>query len=465
MIIAHKIELVPNNKQKTHFKQAFGCSRLAYNWGLAKWIEHYKEQGKSISHLELKKKFNSIKETEFPFVYNVSKWAVQQPFFQLNEAIKRFFDKKGGYPKFKKKKEGHGSYYICGDSVNIKRKENSSKSYLQVPRLGLVKMREQLRFEGKIQNVVISQYGEKFFASFCIEITQEEYERTHKRAANTQEAIGIDMGIKSFLSLSNGLDIIGPKPLDKGMKKLKRLSKRLSKKIRAKKKEEALKKEKVQEKDKKTLHKLNQQASSDGNIGTNEIKNKIASELKAKTKHIVQKEELKYSNYKKQQRKLLRAHRRIANIRKDYIQKLTTILVRNFSTFGVENLNVKGMVKNHRLARAINDMSFYEFIRQLEYKCEAYSRKLIKADRFFPSSKTCSHCGNIKKTLTLKERVYNCDKCGASIDRDRNASINLLKFAIGQISKIGSVGAKFKPVDLRSLQSCLNKNKIVFCKE
>lgn len=146
--IAHKIELIPNNKAKTHFKKAFGCSRFAYNWGLAKWQEYYK-QGIKVSHFDLIKEFNSIKKEQFPFVYEVSKCATERPFFNLKSAFDKFFrDLKQGkvsYPKFKTKKNNSGSYYLGNSQAVIK-----DRKYLRVPNLGLVKMREELRFNGKI---------------------------------------------------------------------------------------------------------------------------------------------------------------------------------------------------------------------------------------------------------------------------------------------------------------------------
>ena len=178
LTISHKIELIPNNKAITHFKKAFGCSRLAYNWGLAKWQEYYK-QGIKKSQLELKKEFNAIKKEQYPFVYEVSKYATQQPFLNLNLAFNKFFkDLKQGkisYPKFKKKKENFGSYYIGGDQVVIK-----DNKYLKVPNYGLVKMREAIRFNGKINSVTISCKANKFYASFSLQITKDEYNDTHK---------------------------------------------------------------------------------------------------------------------------------------------------------------------------------------------------------------------------------------------------------------------------------------------
>jgi putative uncharacterized protein ORFB len=178
--ISHKIELVPNNKAKTHFKKAFGCARLAYNWGLAKWQEYYK-QGIKKSHLDLIKEFNAIKREQFPFVYEVSKYATQRPFFHLNSAFDKFFrDLKQGkvsYPQFKKKRDNFGSYYIGGDQVVIK-----DSKYLKVPNLGLVKMRENLRFNGKINSATISQKGDKFFVSFSMQIDKPaNWENTLRR--------------------------------------------------------------------------------------------------------------------------------------------------------------------------------------------------------------------------------------------------------------------------------------------
>lgn len=410
--ISNKIELVPNNKAKTHFKKAFGCARLAYNWGLAKWQEYYK-QGTSKSHFELIKEFNTIKKEQFPFVYEVSKYATQQPFFNLRFAFDKFFkDLKQGkvsYPRFKKKRDNFGSYYIGGDQVRIK-----NEKYLKVPNLGLVKMREKLRFNGKINSYTISQKGDKFFVSFSMQITKEEYIRTHPKAKRNNLALGVDLGLKSFLSLSNGLEIKAPKPLNKLNKLLIKRSRQLSKKQYAKTKQEALQ----------------------------GIK--------------------KSKNYQKASIKLNKLHQKIANIRSDFLHKLTSSLVKNVQYFSLEDLNVKGMLKNHKLARSLSDVSFYEFKRQLEYKSRYNDREIYQVDRFYPSSKTCSNCGSIKKDLTLKDRIYNCDKCGISINRDYNASLNLLSQLKQQ--QIGLVQPEFTPEDLKALQYDLAINNIVTSK-
>jgi len=285
--------------------------------------------------------------------------------------------------------------------------------YLNVPKLGLVKMREKLRFEGKITSVTISQKGDKFFASFNMKISKEEYIRTHPKAKSNNLALGIDLGLKSFLSLSNGLEVKAPKPLDRLERLLVRRSRQLSKKQHAKTKQEALQGVK------------------------------------------------RSNNYQKASIKLNKTHRRIANIREDFLHKTTSCLVKNVQYFSLEDLNVQGMMRNHRLAKSIADVSFGEFKRQLEYKAEYNGREIYQVDRFYPSSKLCSNCGSLKEDLTLSDRVYCCDKCGTRLDRDYNASLNLLS----QLKKhIGRVPPEFTPADLTALQEDLAINRLVTSK-
>ena len=322
-----------------------------------------------------------------------------------------FSDLKKGqinYPQFKKKRENFGSYYISNDQVVIK-----NEKYLKIPNLGLVKMREKLRFNGKLSYLTISQEGGKFFASFNMQITKEEYIRTHPKAKATQLAVGIDLGLKTFLSLSNGLEIKAPKPLDRLERLLVRRSRQLSKKQHAKTKQEALQ-------------------------GVKRSK-----------------------NYQKASIKVNKTHRRIANIRGNFLHKTTSCLVKNVQYFSIEDLNIQGMMRNHRLAKSLADVSFYEFKRQLTYKAEYNGREIHQVDRFYPSSKLCSNCGSLKADLTLSDRVYCCDKCGTRLDRDYNASLNLLS----QLKKhIGGVHPEFTPADLTALQEDLTINRLVTSK-
>lgn len=405
--ISHKIELKPNNKAKTHFKKAFGCARLAYNWGLAKWQENYK-QGIKSSIYDIRKEFNAIKKEQYPFAYEVSACATMQPFRDLDKAFKKYFAdlKKGkvSYPKFKRKKDNQGSYHI--DSCQIIIKDNK---YLKIPNLGLVKMKEKLRFDGKINNVVISQKANKFFASFCMEITREKYKRTHKQVKENRTSIGIDLGISSFATLSNGLVITSPKPLDKLTRLLTKRQRQLNKKVHP------------------------------------------------KTKGEVSKGVKKSNNYVKASNKLAKLHTRIVNIRLDFIHKLTSHLVRNYDCIGLETLQVSNMLKNHRLAKSLSDVSLSKFNEILEYKARYNGVSITRADRFYPSSKTCSHCGAVKSKLSLSQRVYVCDECGYKIDRDLNASINLAKL-------LGQVLPKVTPADLTALLDDLVINNLTTSK-
>lgn len=430
--ISHKIELIPSNKQKTYFRKAFGCARLAYNWGLAEWKRRYKE-GEKVDAYGLKKSFNAIKKDEYPFVLEVTKYATQQPFINLGKAFKKFFEdlKKGvvSYPQFKKKKDNEGSFYIGGDQISLSdinlnskafKKISHNKSlkhqYLRVPNLGWVKMTERLRFIGKVNGVVISQQGNKYFASFSVQITEEEYKRTHPKACSDKanRKAGIDLGIKSALILSDGVAVDNPKPLKKNLRKIKRISRQLDKRTHARTKQERLEGKK------------------------------------------------KSNNYRKLSVKLSNAHRKVSNIRRDFMQKVTTILTTHYSRIALEDLNVKGMTRNHRLAQSVSDVAFGELCRQIEYKSQLNGVKVLKADRFYPSSKTCSVCGNIKQDLKLSDRTYHCDKCGAVIDRDYNASLNLLSLIIKK--QIGIDCPESTPEDLTALLSCFARNGIATSK-
>ena len=433
--IAHRTELKPNNKQKTYFRKASGCARLAYNWGLAEWKRMY-EAGEKPNGRKLRTQFNAIKKEQFPFVYEVTKCATEQPFENLQSAFDNFFrDLKQGkvsYPQFKKKRDNEGSFYIQADKIRLSETNKNSKKfanlahnergkhqYICMPNLrgGWVKMAEHIRFNYvKINNVCISQSGDKFYASFSLEITEDEYRRTHRHveAVDANRKVGIDMGIKSALILSDGIAIENPKPLKKNQRKIKRLSRQLNKRFHPKTKEERL----------KGVRKSN--------------------------------------NYMKMSVRLAHAQGRVANIRRDFLHKVTSILTTHYGVIAIEDLNVKGMVKNHRLAQAINDVSFGELRRQIEYKAKTNGVKVVKADRFFASSKTCSVCGEKKEVLSLSDRIYRCEHCGAVIDRDWNASLNLLGLLVNH--KIGTDYPESTPADLTALLSRFSISGIVTSK-
>ena len=434
--IAHRIKLEPNNRQKTYFRKAFGCARLAYNWGLAEWKRMY-EAGEKPNGREIRKRFNAIKKEQFPFVLEVTKCATDQSFTNLQRAFDQFFNDlklgKVSYPQFKKKRDNEGSFYIQSDCIVLSETNKNSKNfakiahnesgkhqYIHLPNMkkgGWVKMAEHIRFNyAKINNVIISQSGGEYYASYSLEITEEEYCRTHPHVQPVDEnrKVGIDVGIKSALILSDGIAIDNPKPLKNNLRKIKRLSRQLSKRVHPKTKEERLKGAK------------------------------------------------KSNNYMKLSVRLAKAQGRVANIRRDFLQKVTTILTTHYGEIAIEDLNVKGMTRNHRLAQAINDVSFGEMRRQIEYKAAMNGVKVTKADRYFASSKTCSVCGEKKEKLSLADRTFCCKHCGAVLDRDYNASLNLLGLLVNH--KIGTDYPESTPADLTALLSRFSVNGIATSK-
>ena len=389
VIRGHIIRLDPTNKQATHFSKACGVARLAYNWALGQWKKQYEQdknyrddcQAKGItidenrlnkpSQGKLRKQLNAIKREQFPFMLEVTKCSPQLAIMQLGDAFKRFFKGESKYPQFRKKGV-NDRFSLSNDQFKLKLKKD--KPFIQIPNLGLVKMRENLRFDGKILCAKVFTKGGQWFVSIAVELdnnTQVRQLKTNQtlKTLKTGNAVGIDLGITDLATLSTGEKIQAPKPLKNKLKKLQRLSKQLSRKQK----------------------------------GSN--------------------------NREKAKTKLSRLHYQISCIRKDFLHKLTTNLVKKFDVICIENLNTKGMVKNRQLSRAINDLGFYELKRQLIYKANQWGKSIKELDRFYPSSKTCSCCGVKLDELPLSVRNWTCPNCNTNHDRDINASINILNQA------------------------------------
>jgi putative transposase len=365
MILAHKIEMHCNNKQRTYFAKACGTARFAYNWALAQWSQQYEAHKADTTRPKpnqgaLRKQLNAIKREQFPWMLEVTKNAPQMAIIQLGEAFKRFFNGQAKYPRFKKKGI-NDSFTLTNDQFKL----DDSLSRIKIPSLGWVYLREPLRFQGKILSATVSRQADRWMVSISVD-TENLY---HLPPAKNQGVVGVDLGVKALATLSTGEVITGSKPLRTLLSRLKRLSRSLSRKPKGS------------------------------------------------------------ENRKKAQMRLAKLHRRIANIRKDTLHKLTSSLTQRFHTIGIEDLNVRGMMANGKLAKSIADMGFYEFKRQLDYKAQMRGNAIVIADRWFPSSKTCSVCGTIKQDLTLKERVFKCE-CGHQQDRDLNAAVNLAKYAV-----------------------------------
>ncbi|WP_395143197.1 RNA-guided endonuclease InsQ/TnpB family protein [Moraxella atlantae] len=377
VIRGHIIRLDPTDKQATYFAKACGVARLAYNWALAEWQTQYQADkayrddclAKGIeiditklnkpSQGSLRKQLNAIKRTQFPFMMEVTKCSPQLAIMQLGDAFKRFFKGEAKYPKFRKKGVDD-RFSLSNDQFRIDGKR------IKIPNLGWVRMSEPLRYHGKILSAKIFKKGGEWFVSIAVELSQ-----AITLKPKTGKSVGIDLGVKDLLVLSNGIKVQAPKPLKTQLTKLRRLNKQLSRKQK----------------------------------GSN-------NRAKAKTK-------------------LSRLHAKISNIRQDFSHKLTTQLVKGYDVICIENLNVKGMAQNRKLSRAISDLGFYEFKHQLIYKANQWGKVVKEVDRFYPSSKTCSNCGFImaKADLTLNVRNWQCPSCHKQHDRDVNASINILNNA------------------------------------
>ena len=374
-IRGHIIALDPNNTQATYFKKACGVARFAYNWALGQWEKQYEQDkqyrndclNKGIqidetklnkpSQGKLRKQLNSIKRQQFPFMLEVTKCSPQLAIMQLGDAFKRFFKGESKYPQFRKKGV-NDRFSLSNDQFRIDGKR------IKIPNLGWVKMRENLRFDGKILSAKVFTKGGKWFVSIAVELSE-----TTKPLPKTGKSVGLDLGITDLATLSDSTKIQAPKPLKNKLKKLRQLNKSLSRKQK----------------------------------GSNNRE-------KAKTKPS-------------------RLHLNIRNIRADFLHKLTTDLVKRFDVICLENLNVKGMVQNRKLSRAISDLGFYEFKRQLIYKANQWGKTVKEVDRFYPSSKTCHCCNHKVDELPLNIRNWICPNCNVSHDRDINASVNILNHA------------------------------------
>jgi putative transposase len=352
------VELDPTVAQAKYFAQACGVARFSYNWALSEWQTQYKN-GEKPNEASLRRQLNAIKGAEFPWMESVTKCAAQYAIKNLGKAFQGFFKKVRKYPRFKKKGVSRDVFRADNGPVNPQRHAvKIIARRVKLPIVGSVKMKERLRFQGRIISCTISRTAHKWFASFQVEIDQKPPVREN------QATVGVDLGIKTLAVLSDGTQFSNPKALRNNLNQLRRLSRSLSRK---------------------------QKGSS---------------------------------NRRKARAKLARLHYRISCVRNDALHKITSYLTRNFTTIGIENLNVRGMLKNSKLSRAISDVSFSEFRRQLDYKGALYGARLVVADRWFPSSKMCSECGKVKETLGLGERSWSCG-CGAHHDRDLNAAKNL----------------------------------------
>lgn len=364
---AFKYRVYPTSEQQTAIAKAFGCCRFVYNYGLDLKVKTYEQTGENLSCFDLIKRLPALKE-EFEWLREVGSQSLQMALRNLDNAFLRFFQKKGGFPKFKSRKNHNQS---CQFPQGVKVDFEAKTVYL--PKIGHVRLKLRKlthRFDGKIKTVTLRQTASgKYFLSILVERDLDNPTPPH---ITRDDTLGIDVGIKVFATLSTGEEIQHPKTLKRSLARLKRLQRAVSRKQK----------------------------------GSN--------------------------NRDKARRKLAKLHEHVANQRKDFLHKVSHRLTseNQAGTIAMEDLHIAGMVKNHKLAQAISDSAWGMFDDFISYKSAWRGKNHLHIGRFEASSKICSVCGWRKPDLTLKDREWVCGGCGSLRLRDRNAAENIQNFAV-----------------------------------
>lgn len=365
---AYKYRIYPTEEQKIFINKTFGCVWLVYNLMLNDRIKSYEENKEDIK--KIKYPTPAKYKQDFEFLKEVDSLALANAQLNLDKAYKNFFrDKTIGFPRFKSKKNPVQSYTTNNQNGTV----NIVGKHIKIPKLkSLIKIKIKIHREikGIIKSATISRVASgKYYVSILCETEINELPKTNSN-------IGIDLGLKDMMILSNGEKVGNKKFSRKLERKLRREQRKLSRK------------QEVAKKDKRDLKEC--------------------------------------KNYQKQKIKLVKIHEKIVNSRNDFLNKLSTEIIKSHDIICIEDLNTKGLLQNHKLARSIADVSWYKLINKLEYKAKWYGKEIIKIDRWYPSSQICSVCGGNTGKKALSIREWTCPFCNTTHDRDINAAKNIL---------------------------------------
>ena len=443
-IVAHRIQLQPNNAQEAYFRQACGVKRFAWNWAVREWERQFRARSPAIvddygcvtgyekrgvvdgfgdvvpkcNAQSLKKEFSALIDKQWPWMRATTSYAYQRVFPELEQAYQRFFKGLAEMPRSKAKGKSRDSFYLANTCVVVEGR------HVKIQKLGVVRMRQALRFHGKIMSARVSRDADRWMISIAVEVP--DVQATHKQPT---VAVGVDMGIKVMAALSTGEVRENPRAARAADQRMKRLQRRLSRQLEAA---------------------------------------KVRAGVPA-DKPIPRGMRIEFSNRMNRVKAMIaRLHRRISGLRSNAQHQLSAELTKRFGVIAIEDLNVKGMTASAKgdaekpgkrvaqkagLNRSILDVGFGELRRQLDYKAKRCGATLVAIDRYFPSSKTCSKCGVVQESMPLSVREWTCPECNTTHDRDINAAKNiktagLLKMqepaVVKEVKRIGSLRPKRK---------------------